>query len=540
MKVKTKTRHINKEKESIESCEKIKNNLKVCITILVYIYLFLIIAVMPFYAPQGYVDIGMNKYYFFRMTGLVCFGLIAVAAILLLSINIFMYMKYKKSMDLKLSVTDIAMLLYGGAVILSFLCTEWKEEAFWGTDGWYMGAVSQLMFIIIYFAVSRFAENEKMWYVLFMAVSFFVFLLGFLNRFSVYPFQMDGANPVFISTLGNINWFCSYWMVIFPVGMVFYWNGVADTILKKSVLILYLIVGFMTGIVQGSSSAFLALGTMIFVLFCLSFRDGRKLLRWLELMFIFAVSTLLIGILKNCFPESLNYDNTIAGKLTDFTVSIAILAVVAICYAVMHYWIVQKELEVKKLKVLRNVVVGIFTFIVIMAAALIIYYSVKPETAANSQMAQAFVIDDDWGNGRGATWEAGVNAVITMPIWEKLVGVGPDCFSNYVYSEPGISNMLYNVFGDARLTNSHNEWLTIFVNLGLFGALTYAAAFISAIIRQVKGYKTSEIVLVSALCIISYTMHNMVSFQQVICTPIVFIMLGMGEKSLRRQKIKNL
>ena len=64
MKVKTKTRHINKEKESIESCEKIKNNLKVCITILVYIYLFLIIAVMPFYAPQGYVDIGMNKYYF--------------------------------------------------------------------------------------------------------------------------------------------------------------------------------------------------------------------------------------------------------------------------------------------------------------------------------------------------------------------------------------------------------------------------------------------------------------------------------------------
>ena len=539
MRVKTSIRHINKEEKNVNNRLKWEDGVRYYAKIITYIYLFFVIALMPFYAPQGYVDIGINKYNFFRMVGIVCFGLLVPAVLILLFTDFYMLRK-NKSRKLKISATDIVMLLYGGTVIVSFACTEWKEEALWGTDGWYMGAVSQLMFVMIYFVISRFVEKEKIWYIIFMAVSFFVFLLGLLNRFSVYPLEMDGANPIFISTLGNINWFCSYWMVVFPVGLVFYWLGDGKTILKKTGLILYIIVGFMTGIVQGSSSGFLALGAMIFVLFCLSFKEGGKLLRWLELLLMLMVSTLFTGVLKNCFPESLNYDNAIAGKLADFSVNIPMLAAVVVCYAVLHYLIAYKGLRVKKLIVLRNATVGIFAFIIIVIAGLAIYYSVVPEAAQKSQLAQAFVIDSDWGNSRGTTWTAGVMAIATMTPWKKLVGVGPDCFCNYVYSEQGIANLLYNVFGDARLTNAHNEWLTILVNLGLCGFLSYVTIFISAIIRQVKGSKSNELVIVSAVCIISYMTHNMVSFQQVICTPIVFIMLGMGEKSLRRQKVKKI
>ena len=126
----------------------------------------------------------------------------------------------------------------------------------------------------------------------------------------------------------------------------------------------------------------------------------------------------------------------------------------------------------------------------------------------------------------------------SMSFGEKLVGVGPDCFSQYVYMEPEIENLLYNVFGNARLTNSHNEWLTILINLGVCGFLAYIAVFATAIFRQIKAGKSIEIALISGICILTYTIHNMVSFQQVICTPVVFILLGMGESILCREKEK--
>lgn len=495
--------------------------------IVTYVYLALVVIILPFFAPQGYENIGDYKYYLFRGTGVVCFGL-------LVPVMLFYLVKaYRQRKPLQLSVTDKAMLLYAVAVVAAFLCSEWKDEALWGTEGWYMGAVTQLMFVAAYFAVSRFAEKEKMWYVIFLVVSFCVFLLGLLNRFSVYPFRMEGANPGFISTLGNINWFCSYWVVVFPVGLVLYWLGTGETIWKKAALIIYIIVGFMTGIVQGSSSGFLALGIMFLALFCLSFRENEKLLRWMELLFFFVISALLISVMKSWFPDSLNYHDAIAEKLTEYSGIVPALSVLVVCYAIVHYRMNRKGLKVKNLMFLRNTVIGIVLVAALALGILIIFYTKNPE-AANSQTAQAFVVDSDWGNSRGTTWAAGITAFHTMSFREKLTGIGPDCFSKYVYGEWDIAVMLYNVFGDARLTNAHNEWLTVLVNVGICGFLTYVTVFVTAVYRQLKADKSRETALVSAVCVIAYTIHNMVSFQQVIGTPIVFILMGMGEGILCR------
>lgn len=74
-----------------------------------------------------------------------------------------------------LSVTDKAMFFYAVAVMLSYICTEWKEQAVWGAEGWFMGLISQLMFVAVYFVVSRFGEKIKIWYAIFR---------GVLRRFS--------------------------------------------------------------------------------------------------------------------------------------------------------------------------------------------------------------------------------------------------------------------------------------------------------------------------------------------------------------------
>lgn len=492
------------------------------------VFLLLIIVIFPFYAPQGYVEIGSHKFHFFKTVGLVCFGL------LLPAYGYRIRTKIKNGNGIRMSVTDKALLLYGGAVLLSFLCSDWKKEALWGTEGWYMGTLTQLMFVACYFAVSRFVRRVKVWYGIFISVSSVVFLHGILNRFSIYPVQLEGANPGFISTLGNINWFCSYWMLVFPIGLVFYWSGIGKTVLQKAALICFALLGFMTGIVQGSSSGFLALAVMAFVLFLLSFEEEEKLLKWLELFLLFAVSTLLTSVLKGWFPENFNYQNTIEEILTEYATGLLLLTAAVICYAIMHYLLKIKKFNIRKFLPFRNSVVVLFLLVFAIVFILVISYCVHPENAGDSTIAEHFVIDEDWGNGRGTTWMAGIQAFVSMPIEKKVIGVGPDCFYLFVYSKWELAVKLYQVFGDARLTNAHNEWLTILINTGVCGLLSYAAVFVTSIFRQIKAGKKQALLLVSAVCMITYTIHNMVSFQQVICTPIAFILLGMGENLIRK------
>lgn len=494
-------------------------------------FLLLIIVVFPFYVPEGYVEIGVHKFLFFKAAGLVCLGLLAPAAVWLLIFELKNF-KLKKG-KVRLSATDVSLLLYGAAVLVSHICTEWRADALWGAEGWYMGTITQLMFIAVYFAVSRFVANGKTWYMVGVGVSAVVFLLGLLNRFSVYPLALQGAEPGYISTLGNINWFCSYWMVLFPVGIVAYWNGFGDTLPKKAGIVLYLWLGFMTGMAQGSSSGFLALGAVGFVLFFLSFKSGERLLKWMELVICFAVSALTLSVLKNQFPGNYNYRNAIGEFLTKYSVGFLLFAFSVVCYAVLHFLIKKKKIKGKGLLMIRNAVTILMVFLLAGIFLLTYFYSNNPESAGHSQMAEQFILDSDWGNGRGVTWYAGAKGFAAMSFAQKLVGIGPDCFYHYVYEVDEIAMKLYEVFGEARLTNAHNEWLTVLVNTGLFGLLTYAAAFCSAVFRLLKAGKRREILLISAVCLISYIVHNMVSFQQVICTPLIFILMGIGEGMLR-------
>ncbi|MDE6606928.1 MAG: O-antigen ligase family protein [Lachnospiraceae bacterium] len=511
--------------------EKLKKAANNYIKIVLGAYLVLMIVIFPFYAPQGYVEIGVSKYNFFKMSGILSLIAALPAVVILVISGMETCIRNKKTG--RLSVTDKAMLLYGAAVLFSFICTKWKKDAVWGAEGWYMGLFSQLMFAVVYFAVSRFAENIKIWYRVLLAVSFAVFGLGILNRFSVYPVEMEGSVPGFISTLGNINWFCSYWMVVFPIGLVLYWIGEETTGWGKAALIIYILLGFMTGLTQGSSSGFLALAAVLITMLLLSFSENEKLLRWLELVLMFSVGILLLSVIQNIFPEALNYENAIEKWLTKYMVAFCIFVSAVIFYTVLRYWLREKGGSVKALRLVQKGIIAVLLLLALTVILLVVYYNFWGKEAGNPKMAAAFTIDEDWGNARGTTWRTGVDAFASMPMLHKLVGIGPDCFYLYAYSNGDIALRLYNVFGEARLTNAHNEWLTILVNMGLLGLLSYAAVFGSAIYRQISGGRKNALLLVSSVCIISYTVHNMVSFQQVICTPVVFFLIGCGENLIR-------
>lgn len=497
--------------------------------VIVTAYFLAMMVIYPFYVQDGYWEIGEVKYCFFRNISIIitCVMILLTLGIVISKLKDFSIAVFCKS----LSVTDWFMYAYFMSVLISFIFTPYTEEALWGTDGWYMGLVSQLLFISIYFMFSRYFQwNEGELYIILLS-SGLIFLLGILNRYSVYPINMSGQTPGFISMLGNINWFCGYWSVFCPLGIVFYWN--CRERWQQVIAGIYVVIGFLVGVVQGSSSAYLVLAVVFIFLFSISFKENPSMYRFLQLCMLFAFSCQLARLFRYLPFLTINYENELGIVLTDSNLTIYLGIIITAIAWWFHYNIKQKNYEIGQHKNIRKVVIAALAVMFVGYILLLVLNSCLPEGIFGLSGNSAFTFDDKWASYRGATWTIGILAYLNLSPFYKLVGVGPDCFSQYIYLEPWLGERAYAIFGSNRLTNAHNEWITLLVNQGFLGFTAYVGIFISAIVRFLKKANKAALCMCAA-SILAYTVHNMVSFQQILNTPFVFIVLGIGEGIWRK------
>ncbi|MBQ9567368.1 MAG: hypothetical protein IJR31_04745, partial [Lachnospiraceae bacterium] len=108
----------------------------------------------------------------------------------------------------------------------------------------------------------------------------------------------------------------------------------------------------------------------------------------------------------------------------------------------------------------------------------------------------------------------------------------PDGFYNQVYRF--YSDTLTAKWGENTvLTCAHNEWLNSLITVGILGFITYAGIFVTAMARFAKCADDTPETIAPVLCIIGYMFHNFFCYQQIICTPIIFIIIGAGEAMCR-------
>lgn len=488
-------------------------------------YFFVMMVLFPLYIKGGYLEIGNAKYYFFRNVSFVTAGILLIIMIcrLFLQKENFHVTAYYKS----LSVTDWFVYGYFISLLLSYLAAAYKKEAFWGANGWYMGFASQLLFIMIYFLFSRyFRWDERLLYVI-LSASGLVFLLGILNRYSIYPLAINGQTPTFIATLGNINWFCGYWAVICPLGILCYWNS--ESKLKQAAAGSYVIIGFLIGVVQGSSSAFLALTGIFVFLFSISFRENQKMCRFLEIGIMFAAACQMARLFRYLPNFEMNYENELGILLTDTNITFYIGLILGGIYLLFRYLAREKGCQIARYKYIRSV--GLFLLLTAAAGyiILLVINTSFPDAIPGLSGKQMFTFNDTWASSRGATWTIGMLAYRNMSPLHKLIGIGPDCFTEYIYAVPELAERTYAQFGSSRLTNAHNEWITVLVNQGILGIVCYAGFFLAAFVRFIRKAPLRPVLYLCAASLLTYTVHNMVSFQQVLNVPFVFIILGIGE-----------
>lgn len=173
--------------------------------------------------------------------------------------------------------------------------------------------------------------------------------------------------------------------------------------------------------------------------------------------------------------------------------------------------------------------------VVLLYILLLIINTITPGSIGFLSDYSLFTFSEEWGSRRGATWKAGALAWWEMPFLRKLIGVGPDCMGEFLYADASESllSMLNRLWPSSSLSNAHCEWLTVLVNLGLIGLLSFAGMIISAVYRFLKkatdtSHPYHSLVGACGLAILAYSIHNIVSFQQVLNEPAMFVILGIG------------
>lgn len=236
------------------------------------------------------------------------------------------------------------------------------------------------------------------------------------------------------------------------------------------------------------------------------------------------------------FPERITYTETTSEFLTNSIFLFVLAAAAATMYIVTARMIKKGCYFIRLWKNLAKTVVVFILAAVALLIILICVNTLFPGSIGPLSNIEIFTFFPQWGSNRGATWSAGVMCFSEQNFLHKLVGVGPDCMSSYLYgdSSPKLLALVNERFGTLRLTNAHNEWLTILVNMGILGFTGYAGMMITGIFRYIGQRKINFIAGAAGFCLLAYTVNNMFSFQQAMNTPTMFVIFGMGEAYMRK------
>ena len=514
--------------------------------IVISVYMIVILMVLPLY-NKGYARIGTEKETFFLKT--MTYGAKALLPVFLLWLlfrlvtavqkkELPKFTEWPAGLWKNLSVTDRFAVFYGIAVLVSYLFTNYREEALWGTASWRMGMWTQLGAVIVYFMISRMWQWKSWIPALVLPVSAVVFSLGYVNKFGLLPVDPEYVNPSFISTIGNINWYCGYLVTILFGGVYLLWR-MEEMTWKKLLLMAYVTIGFASLATQGSSSGIVTFAVAMFVLFGMSVRDsGRMEVFWQE-MTMFSAACLITCVLRrlNIFSREL-----ILEGITDLlTFSIAGIFM-TILSGIILYWIHRTRVRRSyPEKLLHRIYCGIAIAVPVMILLVLLLTLINTVTGGaltpgitDPEVIKWLTFNVSWGSARGGTWAAGARCFWEADFLHKIFGVGPDCLYAFLSNEGsvGLQTMVNDRFGGNRLTNAHNEWLTTLINLGVLGTTAYAAVFLTAL----RKYRRNSMAI---MLLFTYGMHSLISFQQVLNTPFFFLLLGVCEAEQRMNQQDN-
>ncbi|MBP5553854.1 MAG: hypothetical protein J6X94_03175 [Lachnospiraceae bacterium] len=492
----------------------------------VFFYLTVTGAVLPLYLP-GYEMLGTERGQFWIKLLLISGKALLVPIAVYVLYLIVSFIRDGVLKKPVLYPADIPAVLFLISVTVSYALSDEKQIALYGERGWYIGLIAYLSVGIGVLVIPRLGRAKNPFLPIIMAASFIVCVIGIIQDFAGNVFGFDGWSADKVSTIGNANWFAGYLMTVMFTGVSAYFLTRKRNRSKKgrteTILTVYLLVVFYMMIAQGSASAYLALWAVLLALMIISGRNPGVLQRVLGLMLLCAVSNLIHAIYV-AFGGVSRPNDPIGRFIEKPVVAVLLLILTAVVYAGTGYF-ARKGKEIK-------VNIGIILTVMTLCAALVFTLLLIANTGSGvgylGKEGSLFWFDYHWGSSRGATLSIGMEVFKGMSPFEMLFGKGPDTFYSFLTSGrfPETLAKCNEYFGGARLTNTHCELLTMLINTGIAGTVSFYGLMICVMIKGFRKKKVTS--LACSLCILAYIINNIFSFQTAVNVSQLALVLGFG------------
>ncbi len=524
--------------------------------ILLYIavsfYLLLTGVFLPLYLP-GYERLGSDKGLFWiKSIDASAKILLIAASVYLVSFIVRLFTDKSAQRSIKnlfprgvhIYPSDIWSVMFCVSVFISYLMAYDRQIALFGEKGWYLGLCSYFALGIGVMAVSRLGKARNLFPITLVASSFAVCLIGILMDCFGDVFHMEGWSESRISTIGNTNWFCGYLItVIFIAISYFYLKKSGDTAKDTGIcaaLILYMITSFYMIFSQGSASAYPAICAVILALLVLAGKETASLFKITVSVSIMAFSNLVHALYVSAggFLRGNDIVSMALAKVPVAAFTLAAFVLLSICLNIS----IKKGRD--KIRINAGMILAVLC--VILCGLYIVFLVINTKSTSHFLGEGMFYFNSEWGSARGATMSVGFDLFRGMTLVEKLFGKGPDNFYSFLISGrfPETAMFSDDYFSGARLTNAHCEPLTMLINTGIAGTVTYYGLLLYVMIRGFKMHARYEgmrkiTALACSLSILAYIINNIFSFQTAVNVSQLSLVLAFGAWSVIPDKAEN-
>lgn len=502
---------------------------------IVYIYVLFLLGIYPLLFRNGYTDILDFKSSCFLFVNIITYGMLGILGLTWILLNFKTLRSYKINFK-AFSWTDWFVLGFGLALTLSWLFSDEIAESFWGTSGRQFGYLALILCVLSYFVISRYLKFSQgiLWTLL--TCGMLVFAVAILNFFQIDILGMYSSgwqNGGFLSTLGNVNSLACYSSIILPIGMVLF--CVCKTKLSSWIYGVFCVLGFIAMVASSSDSIFASVAMSFLVLFWFIGESATDVKKYLLLIVLFVLSIQLTTMLHHII---INQDDIVTGlaKMISFERKMLLIIPFIVLLYAGYLFCEKKGTEKQVLHKVKIVFFAVVGFVAVIGIIGITIINIKYERAEALEkfgdIAVYIYFNELWGNCRGTNWIYSIQMFREFDIKHRLFGEGPasfvfalrNCFDGDVYSF------------DKRIIDAHNEFFQFLITTGIFGVISYFGIYITCIVRSIKVYKSNQFQAAVIVCLVSYLVQGMINNPHIYTTPIIFLIIAIGEVNLREKK----
>lgn len=439
---------------------------------------------------------------------------------------------------------DAFLLLYIAACVISFLFSSHKtlrnasgDSVFLFGSGRYDGFLTLLLYIAIFFAVSRFGQFKDRHTVICAVTAIVMCAVGVLQLFGLNPLSLYanflGGITKFVSTVGNMGMFSGMFCLFVPLfvtGYVLQHNRrlVGAVLLVAEFLSVYVL--FELGVTAGK----LALVVMMAVLLPFMLRKPEDIVKVMDVLAVFSASLACSVFFKCTFVRRLSMTRI---TLKPTAVVFALFGFVVLFVAARFVLTYLQKKETTKITTLRLIAVALIAALVLFLVCVNFTVdsvaennqsgmSTRDELAEDIQQMISGEATDSSGSFRFGIWKNALELGGKHWLFGTGIGTFVTTFEEHIAGTDLAARL-------KAVDVAHNEYLHLFCTVGLFGLLAYLGFLITLAIKAFSHADNPRILILGS-AVLCYAVQAFFSFNIVIITPLFWLCAGLLYSEIRK------